>query len=314
MTSTMKRSIFTLFAIAPIAFAICAWAQDAHQWEALLNIVDDNGGPVAGADVSVFYDVPPALQGKDPGRINGLTDSNGVFTASNDDNTYSLRFLVQKSGYYADDLFNDFHGVFSSENLNPHLTLALKKVVNPIPMYAKLLNTHVPALDKPVGFDLMAGDWVGPYGSGTHNDMLITGHFDKHADGESDFTLTVGFPNPGDGIQEFTVPDSERGSALRSPHEAPAEGYQPQWVQTDNRKPGKRIETNRDSNRNYFFRVRTVLDESGNVKSALYGKIYGDFMEFTYYLDPTPNDRNVEFDPGHNLLGGLRSFEQVKSP
>jgi hypothetical protein len=124
----------------------------------------------------------------------------------------------------------------------------------------------------------------------------------------------VSFPKVGDGIQKFTVPDSEGVSGLRSAHEAPADGYQPQWVQTDNRKPGKPVETNRDPNRNYYFRVRTVLDSNGSVKSALYGKIYGDFMEFNYYLNPTPNDRNVEFDPKQNLLGGLESFEGVRLP
>ena len=66
--------------------------------------------------------------------------------------------------------------------------------------------------------------------------------------------------------------------------------------------------------RNYFFRVRTLLDEHGNVKSALYGKIYGDFMQFAYYLNPTPNDRNVEFDPKQNLLHGLKPTEEVTAP
>jgi hypothetical protein len=37
-------------------------------------------------------------------------------------------------------------------------------------------------------------------------------------------------------------------------------------------------------------------------------------MQFCYYLNPTPNDRNVEFDPKQNLLGGLQSFEQVTAP
>jgi hypothetical protein len=60
--------------------------------------------------------------------------------------------------------------------------------------------------------------------------------------------------------------------------------------------------------------VRAVLDGCGNVKSALYGKIYGDFMQFSYYLNPAPNDRNIEFDPKQNLLGGLQSFEQVTTP
>jgi hypothetical protein len=69
-----------------------------------------------------------------------------------------------------------------------------------------------------------------------------------------------------------------------------------------------------DPNRDYYFRVRTALDPNGDVKSALYGKIYGDFMQFTYYLNPTPNSRNIEFDPNQNLLGGLQSFEGVSAP
>ena len=56
------------------------------------------------------------------------------------------------------------------------------------------------------------------------------------------------------------------------------------------------------------------MDKDGNVKSALYGKIYGGFMQFRYYLNPTPNDRNVEFDPKQNLLQGLKPTEQVTAP
>jgi hypothetical protein len=28
-------------------------------------------------------------------------------------------------------------------------------------------------------------------------------------------------------------------------------------------------------------------------------------ISFTYYLNPTPNDRNMEFDPSRNLFGRL---------
>jgi hypothetical protein len=76
----------------------------------------------------------------------------------------------------------------------------------------------------------------------------------------------------------------------------------------------------------YFIRVRTVLGENGNVKSALYGKIRGDFrfyagtkapqagMGFDYYLNPTPNDRNLEFDPKRNLMTNLKPLEGVEAP
>jgi len=169
-------------------------------------------------------------------------------------------------------------------------------------MYAKWVNLGMPAFDKPVGFDLTVGDWVAPYGKGQMTDIIFTGHLEKRANGASDYTLTVSFPNRGDGIQELTLTPEEKTSELRSPQQAPADGYQPQWIQSNSPELEKRGATNHDENRSYFFRVRTVLDEYGNVKSALYGKIYGDFMDFTYYLNPAPNDRSIEF--AKNLFGG----------
>ena len=65
---------------------------------------------------------------------------------------------------------------------------------------------------------------------------------------------------------------------------------------------------------NFYFRVRTKLDESGNVVSARYGKIYGDLAQFTYYFNPTPNDRNVEFDLKQNLMTNLKPNEGVSQP
>jgi hypothetical protein len=192
--------------------------------------------------------------------------------------------------------------------------MVLKKIGKPIPMYAKYVENGPPVFNEPVGYDLMIGDWVAPHGKGQTADIIFTGHLDKKSKNDYDYKLIVSFPKSGDGIQEFTVPDIEKDSALRSPHEAPADGYQSQVIRTMSRHPGQAATEDLDLNRNYFFRVRTVLDSNGNVKSALYGKIYGDFMQFKYYLNPTPNSRNVEFDPKHNLLGGLPSFEQVKAP
>lgn len=72
-----------------------------------------------------------------------------------------------------------------------------------------------------------------------------------------------------------------------------------------------------DEDLNYFFRVRTKRNEKGEIVSALYGKIYGPIefriftngmdAQFTYYLNPTPNDRNTEFEAKRNLFPGSRS-------
>ena len=121
------------------------------------------------------------------------------------------------------------------------------------------------------------------------------------------------FHNPGDGIQE--CPASPNDCALRSSHEAPTIGYEAQLARTASAHPGQPTKhLDFDEHRIYVFRVETVLDETGKVKSALYGKIYGDFMQFTYYLNPTPNDRNIEFDPKHNLFHGSNAFEDVRLP
>jgi hypothetical protein len=227
-----------------------------------------------------------------------------------------LAFQVGKAGYYSTTKGYEFStfGDNDPQKWNPSETLMLKKVGKPIAMYAKSVNLGMPVFDKPAGFDLMIGDWVAPYGKGVNTDIIFTAHLDQRTESDADYKLTVSFPKAGDGIQEFTVPDTEKGSGLRSPHEAPTDSYQSQWVQTRNRKPGQAETGNFDSGRNYFFRVRTKIDDQGNIVSAHYGKIYGDFMQFRYYLNPTLNSRNVEFDPKQNLLGGLESFQGVNTP
>lgn len=297
----------------------------AYLWTLNLKVLDDNNQPVRDAKTWVAYGDPKQGQSPDPFQANdwaiaGLTDTNGLFTAKHTDHSWSLGVQVQKAGYYS--ILESYElykpGQFDDQkvaaNRNPALTLVLKKIRKPMPMYAKSLNLGIPEFDKPLGFDLMIGDWVAPYGTGISTDIVFTGHLDKRAKNDSDYTLIVSFPKAGDGIQEFSVPESEQGSELHSPHEAPAEGYKAEWLQTKTRRPGKPLQTNWDMKRNYFFRVRTVLDHEGNVVSTHYGKIYGDFLRFKYYLNPTPNSRNIEFDPKQNLMKNLKPDEGVSAP
>jgi hypothetical protein len=297
----------------------------AYLWTLNLKVVDDNNQPVRDAKTWIAYGDPKQGHSPDPFLANdwaiaGLTDTNGFFMAKHIDHSWSLGIQVQKTGYYpvigSYDLYKpgQFNDQIVAANRNSAQTLVLKKIKNPTAMYAKQVNLGIPEFNKPLGFDLMIGDWVAPYGTGINTDIIFAGRLDKRAANDSDYTLTVNFPKAGDGIQEFAVPESEKGSELRSPHEAPPNCYQSEWVQTKTRRPGKPLQTNWDMNRNYFFRVRTKLDDKGNVVSARYGKIYGDFMNFAYYLNPTPNDRNIEFDPKQNLIHSLKFDEGVSAP
>jgi hypothetical protein len=72
----------------------------------------------------------------------------------------------------------------------------------------------------------------------------------------------------------------------------------------------------------YFLRTRVRLDRDGNIASANYAKIMGDFLvatkggqvAFTYDFNPLPNDRNLEFDPKKNLFPKDKPGANVYDP
>jgi hypothetical protein len=312
----MKKIIFLFFAAA---FSMCATAQ--NEWHVTLKIVDESGQPVENADVQIWYYVPPPPdQNEASEKIEGFTDANGVFTASHSDTkSISLSFRVSKDGYYTTSAGQELGWQYDAVKWNPNETLILKKIGQPIPMYAKWIDLDPPifkktgqppiSFDKSIGYDLKVGDWISPYGKGTNSDIIFREQFDKKSITDFYYKQTISFSHAGDGIQEFTIPDTEKGSDLRSPHEAPADGYESQLIRENYRHTGQVGKSDYNENRIYLF--RTTLSDGLH-----YGKIYGDpiQMNFCYYLNPKPNDRNIEFDPKHNLLKLSRGEISVRQP
>jgi hypothetical protein len=191
-------------------------------------------------------------------------------------------------------------------------------------MFAKKIDTDLPSVDEPVSFDLEEGDWVAPHGRGKRSDLIfkLKRRFADARDYESN--LSIYFASEGDGIQYWDDQASSR-SVLKLPRLAPDGAYVSSLVLANNRRPGSFVERDVKDERNYFFRVRTIKDRQGKVVSAQYGKIDGDIrfspirsktcsLMFTYYFNPTANDRNVEFDPKQNLLKGLKKEHEVIAP
>ncbi len=297
-----------------VVTALIVHAQNATipEWAMTVKVVDESDQPVANATVKVAWHIaPPPGESIAFTNVSGLTDTNGIFSVLERSGSIEVMCSAEKSGYYSAGGGHEFAHFKENnpEKYHPKLTLLLQKIIKPIPMYAKSVNLVVPTFDKPVGFDLIVGDWIAPFGKGLNADILFAGHNESQSPGYFDYKLTVSFPNRGDGIQEFGTPTTESGaagSALNSAHQAPADGYKSESVLP---KVSQRV-----ANRNYYFRVRTVLDDQGKIITTHYGKIYGDFMQFRYFLNPTPNDRDVEFDPKQNLLKGVKSFERVREP
>ncbi len=179
----MKTISCLIFALAGIACADAQIRTLPHQWHATIKVLDENERPVPYAEVRIGFSAA-SLQGDPiPDKIAGHTDTNGVFVAGHVDRSVKLDFMAQKTGYYP---FTSQHFLGFSEkdnpDWNPSATLLLKKIRNPIPMHVKTVSYFVPTNSQPVGFDLMSGDWVTPYGHGKTKDIIFTTHFDKRSD------------------------------------------------------------------------------------------------------------------------------------
>ena len=232
----------------------------------------------------------------------------------------------------------------------PNLVLIMRRIVKPVPMWAaRELEIEMPRIGK-TAFDLEKRAWVAPDGNGVKPDLVFTLER-KGGEEQGEATLKLTFSNQGDGV--FPVPAAAPGgSDFLLPREAPAAGYLPErtwrrrWVNGEtpesyrlSREIGQEVHRNLTANpppRAYIFRVRTVLNEKGEVVSALYGKLLGanefhqhrnggEFIwdpddhtktakiELTYCLNPD-GTRNLEFDVKKNLFKDLDGRNMVVTP
>jgi len=305
-----------------------------------VRVTDQTGAVVTNAQVHAGFveSIKPGWGwggGKEK-KWQGVTDTNGLCVVK-ETCQGEAGVAAGKDGYYWSSgyklRFTNYVGTLTQkwEPWNPTVEVVLKHIGKPIPLYAKWIrDAAIPAEGQQVGFDLMKGAWVAPHGKGETADLLFCldrgpqsiitnryGHVRLF-----DSVLTVSFPNNGDGIQSVPIPPRAGQSNLRLPAVCPESGYITNVVKRISQEENQPEYSNVREDQNYFFRVRTQKDDKGNIVSALYGKIYGDFdqafhggkLGFRYYLNPTSNDRNVEFDPTKNLFKNLSSLEQVRAP
>jgi len=302
-----------------------------------VRVVDEQGNPVKGAEVRVGFALFYATGNKDiifPGK----SDSEGMFSASSRSSDI-IGLHARKDGFYK--TYRDYKyppGMLGEERWepwNPTVDLPLRRIGNPVPMYAKkFFVTILPEAtltEEGVGYDLLVGDWVEPHGKGTVKDMVFSLKRNYVDDGNFDAELRITMPNPGDGFSPISPEEILEGSELPLPPTAHEEGYIPSLVfrkvyhllTERDRTVVDTIEPNADS---FFLRVRTQLGPDGKVESAMYGKLVGHPFWWSirrtttaridttsYYVNPD-GTRNVEFDPKRNLLQGLRPSERPDKP
>jgi hypothetical protein len=308
-------------------FLTCLFRSFALEWptgQITFHATDEAGKSLANVPIdTVVLDPskPPATYKV----VTSTTDIQGLATVNIPNISKEYSYAVRHfSGYYSSGGLYKFNNSTNGHWLpwDPTIGIALKSIGRRVPMYAKReWSLAVPEDNKSIGFDLKLGDWVAPYGKGITSDFIFTLERKFTSITQAfDATLTLTFHNDGDGIQ--SVMSDSSGSALRIPRAAPKDGYETKLTKRIYReKDTKPIVTDTESNQNYFFRVRTKKDDSGNIVSALYGKISGDIefwpngkIRFQYYLNSKLNSRTTEYDPKQNLFKNLSPLERPSVP
>ncbi len=287
--------------------------------------VDESGAPIEGVNASISFrslKTNNPWTGQKSQSIQGITDKEGKHTASNP-TLNSVGIGAWHDDYYSSSTeytFSDKNGSKWTP-YNPTVMLVLRKIENPAAMWAKNLSkVEIPAVGNPVGYDLLKGDRVVPHGKGTISDLLFTLELDLKDGWNYSGNLKVEMPNDGDGFTP--IPDASKHTESRFilPRYAPIEGYSSDlMVEQIIQKDTNTYSLNSSiKERNVFIRLRTVKDEDGNVKEALYGKITNHksantpirwrivkgeqiYVEFTYYVNPDKT-RNMEYDIEQNLF------------
>lgn len=295
----------------------------------------DNRGPVAMVSVKVIREDNKVinncnvsvgflsnLDANKEASIKGNVNNEGIFSAKYRTNGI-VGATISKAGYYNSNVGYRFNKKSNNrwEPWNPELAVILRKIENPVPMYARKAELILPVLNKNVDFDLIEYDWVAPYGKGKHGDISFNSNKRWVSNLDFDGTLTIKFNGSKNGI--LLINESRTyGSQFKLPRYAPENGYIKQIQKSIHAKPGEGINYDYHGDRNYIFRIRSENGAYGKLNS-MYGKIHGDIsygfkdksavIIFNYYVNPD-HTRNLEFNPKRNLFTNLPEVEGVRLP
>lgn len=274
----------------------------------VFRVVDDEGMPVSGATVHVWFSSDGRPQDDADWVVE--TDKNGVFVASHRTNE-QLSWLVSKDGYYRT------HGkiLFRGRKIEgPRVvdgkwqpygetrTVVLKRIKKPIRLRDPDVGIRhkYPESGKWIGFDLELCDWVSPLGNGKCADMMIRFTLMPQTGGYFR-SLDVAFTNnPYAGVYLL---QKDAYSEMDSVYEA---NTNVEYVSTlryefERTTKGSHVISELGTDQYLVFRTRTKTDRDGRLISAHYGRIMGcwDYVEtgnmiLRSYFNPTPNDTNLE--------------------
>lgn len=305
-------------------------------------VVDEAGRPMPGMKVigGFTHNIDYAMGGLGTDWVPGVTDAEGRCRLEGDISREHACFRLEPFAlrrlkkYYQpfeatvryDD--RDFFGNWLPQD--QVVTAIVQRIEHPIPLIVRntLLTSDTEVKQDlfslgqgKLQYDFMVGDWLPPVGTGLVADVECVLHAEEVPIPKEELRyylvsptskttrleqwVDVTFPGPDNGAQLVVAPQS----VVLPVRQAPEDGYR-QYM-------GRFDEDERRSWRPvcYAFRIRTRRDAAGKIVSCHYGKLFNGFqpkrierikrwgvVSTIYYLNPTPLDRNLEWDREHSLL------------
>ena len=309
----MKILTLTMFSLASVNIyaAMTADGESALRNGAfgryVYRVVDDGGVPVPNASAHVWFRSYGRPQDKADWVVR--TDTNGMFAAEHRFNEL-FSVGIDKEGYYHT---HDEINYLSMTELpvvdgkwQPYgetRTVVLKKIRNPIRLRdpSARYRYSYPDSGKWAGFDLVCGDWMPPMGNGKRADMMIRYVREPRPNGYFK-SLDISFTNnPYAGVY---LMDKDSYSEMDSVYEANTNG---EYVgslryEFERTAKGNHMISELGYGQYLVFRIRTEVDDDGNLISAHYGRIMGALQYLEkggmvlgpVFFNPTPNDTNLE--------------------
>lgn len=294
-----------------------------------LHVVNQDGAPISdskinagfwmGRETSAYPNQDGIISFESPVIGDAVFINEHPYRSDNEPSTINKYYTTLLRRDYVSPSKNALDGKW--QPWNPVIEMVLKERLNPIPMYATHATYRIilPRQNEWFGFDLMTCDLLPPYGNGKRMDIMLRHQWTMKEGQKTESVLQLRFPDAYAGAYWFKCQNNNtRVDTLRSPYYANEREVYIQELELPTVGPhGYRPLTAPDiwGNKGIVFRTRTRVDDGGNLLSALYGKLYApegvnvyrdsngqSIAQLHYYLNPTENDTNLEFDSEHNLL------------
>ena len=298
-----------------------------------VRVLDDEGNPVANAAVKVGFSTSHVLFGgghrsraSSDGNAEARTDTNGTAVVKFNCTSSDFGWHAEADGYYRSDIRTEhFKGedimippAFGFVKLHEHeklgeVTLYRKK--NPQPMYAHypIERRKLPKENGRYGFDLAEYDWLPPHGSGKEADFYVVRDYNKLTEAGTFTVGTVEFERGSGYYIAKNTGCTSFPTAYHADTNAIFKSSMP--VLCEHCKGVQEYDYPLplvDKNSHIVLRTRVKYDENGNMISANYSRILGEFSVMPSVsvtesiFNPVSNDANLEFDRERNLYQGRK--------